>query len=191
MNDPATINREPLELTRNCQAFLIPSAAEVTLDKGTEVTIVQSLGSTYTVNIYGNLARIAGKDADALGLEVPVELTDDKALAEGTIEEQAWAQLRQVYDPEIPVNIVDLGLIYHCKVSPMPDSESDNDGYYVAIAMTLTAPGCGMGPIIAADARQRVLCIPNVKSADVDIVFDPPWDYGRMSDAAKLQLGVL
>lgn len=173
-------------LNRDCMALLVPSGARIMLHKDTEVTITQSLGNSYTVAVYGNLARIDGKDADALG-KTPTNPLDE--LPEGaSIEDQVWLQLKSVYDPEIPVNIVDLGLVYHCTVQP---DLQDNTGYHVNIVMTLTAPGCGMGPVIASDAKQKVLSIPAIKSAEVEIVFDPPWDQSKMSDVAKLELGML
>src|SRR3990167_3009290 len=173
-------------LSRDCSALLVPSGARIMLHQQTEVTITQSLGNSYTVAVYGNLARIDGKDADALGKTPtnPLDTLPENA----TIEDQVWMQLKSVYDPEIPVNIVDLGLVYKCEV--MPDVK-DNTGYIVNIEMTLTAPGCGMGPVIASDAKQRILSIPGIKNAEIEIVFDPPWDQSKMSDVAKLELGML
>lgn len=181
-----TASKQIIILNRDCTALLVPSGARIMLHANTEVTITQSLGSSYTVSVYGNLARIDGKDADALGktpTDPLAELPED-----ATIEEKIWHQLKAVYDPEIPVNIVDLGLVYDCQVTP--DLE-DNTGFNVKIVMTLTAPGCGMGPVIAHDAKQKVLAVPGVKAADVEIVFDPPWDQSKMSDMAKLELGML
>lgn len=182
-------SQEIIILRRDCDAFLIPSGARIYLPKGSEVTITQSLGGTYTVNIYGNLARIDSKDADALGKEAVVpapalaaaQPNDDIAL-----DDLVWTQLKTCYDPEIPVNIVDLGLIYECLVTTM-----DEEKKRVAIKMTLTAPGCGMGPVLAADVKQKVSAVPGVGEVNVDVVFDPPWEQSRMSDAAKLQLGLL
>jgi probable FeS assembly SUF system protein SufT len=162
----------------------------VLLQKDTEVTITQALGGTYTVNIYGNLARIDSKDADALGKAV------DAAIATAdfenmSLEDLVWTQLKTCYDPEIPINIVDLGLVYECKIECCSENENGNENeYQILIKMTLTAPGCGMGPVIAADVKQKVAAIPGVKDAEVEIVFDPPWDREMMSEAAKLQLGV-
>ncbi len=173
-------------LKRDCMALLVPSGARIMLHKDTEVTITQSLGNSYTVAVYGNLARIDGKDADALG-KTPVNPLADLP-EDASIEDQVWLQLKSVYDPEIPVNIVDLGLVYRCEV--LPDIE-DNTGYLIKIEMTLTAPGCGMGPVIAHDAKQKILAIPAVKKAEIEIVFDPPWDQSKMSDIAKLELGML
>lgn len=179
-------DKEIIVLNRDCTALLVPSGARIVLHEGTEVTITQSLGNSYTVAVYGNLARIDGKDADALG-KISTNPLSELPL-DATIEEKVWHQLKFVYDPEIPVNIVDLGLVYHCNVTP---DLQDNTGYDVKITMTLTAPGCGMGPVIAYDAKQKILSIPGVKKADIDIVFDPPWDQSMMSDIAKLELGML
>ena len=173
-------------LSRDCTALLVPSGARIMLHSGTEVTITQSLGNSYTVAVYGNLARIDGKDADALG-KTPTSPLDELP-ADASIEDQVWMQLKSVYDPEIPVNIVDLGLVYKCEV--LPDVK-DNTGYCVKIEMTLTAPGCGMGPVIASDAKQKILAIPGIKNAEIEIVFDPPWEQSMMSDVAKLELGML
>lgn len=178
MNTP-----EIIVLRRDCDAFLIPSGSRIYLQKGTEVTITQSLGGSYTVNVYGNLLRIDNKDADALGKEVISPLA---TLAENaSVEDMVWAQLKTCYDPEIPVNIVDLGLIYECQII-----EKENSQKQVIIKMTLTAPGCGMGPVLANDVKQKMLQIPGMTEAQIDIVFDPPWEQSRMSDAAKLQLGM-
>ena len=173
-------------LSRDCPALLVPSGARIMLHKGTEVVITQSLGSSYTVSVYGNLARIDGKDADALG-KTPVNPLADLP-KDATIEDQVWQQLKSVYDPEIPVNIVDLGLVYQCEILPDID---DNMGFTVKIEMTLTAPGCGMGPVIAYDAKQKIMAIPAIRNAEIEIVFDPPWDQSKMSDMAKLELGML
>ena len=175
--------REIIVLNRDTFAMLVPSGARVMLHQGTEVTVTQSLGNSFTVNVYGNLARIDAKDADALGKEIHSPLDD---LPEGaSIEDKIWTQLHTVYDPEIPVNIVDLGLIYSCKV------EGEAGNYTVNIDMTLTAPGCGMGPVIAGDAKEKVLAVPGVIEANIELVFDPPWDQSMMSDVAKLELGIL
>ncbi len=172
-------------LSRDVEAFLIPSGAHIYLHKDTEVTITQALGSSYTVNIYGNLARIDGKDADVLGKE-PIA-PPPKTLPEGmTLSELVWDELKTCYDPEIPVNIVDLGLIYHADAITMAEEK-----YKIEITMTLTAPGCGMGPILTEDIKRKMLSLPHVIDANIELVFDPPWDRSMMSDAAKLQLGML
>jgi probable FeS assembly SUF system protein SufT len=172
-------------LSRDTFALMVPSGARVMLHQGTEVEITQSLGNSFTVNVFGNLMRIDGKDADAIGEVVTDPLAD---LAEGaTVDEKVRAQLHTVYDPEIPVNIVDLGLIYRVDVDKDPEAP---DCYKVDIDMTLTAPGCGMGPVIAGEAQMRIESIPEVSSVHVEMVFDPPWDQDKMSDVAKLQLGM-
>ena len=175
--------QEIIILRRDCDAFLIPSGSRIYLQQGTEVMITQSLGGSYTVSVYGNLLRIDNKDADALGKEVISPLASLDANA--TVEEMVWAQLKTCYDPEIPVNIVDLGLIYESKII-----ELENNQKQVLIKMTLTAPGCGMGPVLANDVKLKMLQIPTIIDAQVDIVFDPPWEQSRMSEAAKLQLGL-
>lgn len=175
---------EIIILNRDVDALLIPSGARIYLQAGTDVTITQSLGGSFTVNIYGNLARIDGKDADALGKPLPMKLSEEE-LKHSSLEELIWAQLRTCYDPEIPVNIVDLGLIYDCVISEMAEKSNQ-----VMIRMTLTAPGCGMGPTIAAEVKAKVESLPHVQEAEVEIVFDPPWNHSMMSDAAKLELGM-
>lgn len=175
--------REIIVLNRDTFAMLVPSGARVMLHQGTEVTITQALGNSFTVSVYGNLARIDAKDSDALGKEAYNPLSD---LPEGaTVEDKVMTLLHTVYDPEIPVNIVDLGLIYGCKVNLV------DANYVVNIDMTLTAPGCGMGPVIAQEVKDKILTIPGVIEAKIEMVFDPPWDQGRMSDVAKLELGML
>ena len=172
-------------LRRDVDALLIPSGARIFLQAGTEVKITQSLGGSYTVNIYGNLARIDANDADALGLQTEEEIPDS-ILSEMTLEELIWKQLKKCYDPEIPVNIVDLGLIYQCEILPLGANE-----FQVNIKMTLTAPGCGMGPTIASDVKRKVQAAPRVKDVNVEMIFDPPWTREMMSDVAKLELGML
>lgn len=175
---------EVVYLTRDCRARMIPSGAVIILQENTEVLITQSLGSSYTVNVYGNLARIDACDADALDKEVNHIA---QGIPEGaTVEEKVWCQLKTVYDPEIPVNIVDLGLIYKVDVQQLDDAK-----HKILVTMTLTSPGCGMGPVIADDAKQRVLAIDEVVEAEVDIVFDPPWDESCMQESAKLELGII
>lgn len=171
-------------LSRDCQAVQIPSGQEVTLNAGTSVTITQSLGGSYTVMVgFGSLARIGDRDADALGKPVPqYDPTQDESK---TLDERIDAALRTCYDPEIPVNIVELGLVYDCKPTPMEEG-----GYRVDIRMTLTAPGCGMGEVLASDVRRKLLSIRDIRAVDVDVVFDPPWDRAMMSEAAKLELGL-
>lgn len=175
-------------LTRDCEAIRIPSGEEFKLTAGTRVFITQALGGSYTVATDQGLARITEKNADALGLEVAAGSGSGSSTGGSeVVEEKAvWDQLRTCYDPEIPVNIVDLGLVYDCVVTPQ-----ENDGARVEVKMTLTAPGCGMGPTIAAEARQKVLSIPGVSDAEVALVWDPPWNQAMISEAGKMQLGLI
>lgn len=174
----------PITLNRACEVIEIPSGTRTTLPEKSTVRIMQTQGSSYTVTgDYGCMYRIDGRDADALGLPVP-ESAKSKA-DEPFSEELVWRELKTVFDPEIPVNVVDLGLIYSCVVAPLQDG-----GNRVDIKMSMTAPGCGMGNVLKADVESKVSQLPSVKQVDVEIVFDPPWSFGRMSEAAKLQLGM-
>lgn len=175
---------DSVTLARDVDAVIVPSGEPVKLLGGESATVTQMLGSSITVIVRGNMFRIDRRNADALGLEVaPVPETP---VHEGPVDEaKIWAALRNCYDPEIPVNLVDLGLIYDCVIEPLPDS-----GHKVSIKMTLTAPGCGMGSTIAHDVEQRVQEVPGVREVQVDLVWDPPWNQEMMSEAAKLQLGL-
>ena len=175
---------EHIEFTRDCEAVEIPAGHAVVLEKGTEAMITQSLGGTFTLQVpaYGGLFRLAGKDADAIGKEPPPPA--DATIA-GNLEEQIWGALKTCYDPEIPVNIVDLGLVYDMRISA-----EDAGGNRVDVKMTLTAPGCGMGTSIAADARLKLLGLPGVTEADVQIVWDPPWSPQMISPEGKERLGM-
>lgn len=179
---------EEVQFTRDCDVVQIPDGVTVKMQAGTPAVITQALGDTYTIQVptFGGLYRVAGKDADAIGkaLAPQGDETGDEADKPVT-EELIYAQLRNVYDPEIPVNIVELGLVYDLKIEPLADG-----GSRVEVQMTLTAPGCGMGDIIAQDARSRILSVPGVKEADVQVVFDPPWNQQMMSEAARLTLGI-
>ncbi|EDZ66995.1 putative Fe-S cluster assembly protein SufT [Nitrosococcus oceani] len=178
-------NREPIVLNRDCEAVLVPMADKVIIPKDTEVVIAQDLGGSYTVYVSGNLARIEGKDADALGLEpvAPPELPENAS--EEDLEKLAWEQMKTCFDPEIPINIVDLGLVYECSISSLPEGQKEVD-----IKMTLTAPGCGMGEVLVQDVKEKVEAIPAIGVANVELVFDPPWNYSMMSEAAKIQTGM-
>jgi probable FeS assembly SUF system protein SufT len=179
------MQREPVILERDTDAVLIPAGQPVRIPGGTEVVITQALGGTFTVFVNGNLARIEAKDADALGIEVETQ-DDSPKTADGPVdEEEIWAKLKTCYDPEIPVDIVELGLIYELDVDA-----TDAGGNRVKVLMTLTAPGCGMGEYLKADVEQKVRSVKNVTDVDVEMTFDPPWDRNRMSDAAKLALGM-
>ncbi len=174
------MNREPVILERDTDAVLIPAGQPVRIPGGTEVVVTQALGGSFTVFVNGNLARIEAKDADALGLEVERQDRTPKT-ADGPVDEkEVWDVLKTCYDPEIPVDIVELGLIYGLDIE-------DNK---VKITMTLTAPGCGMGEYLKADVEQKVKLVKNVLDAEVEMTFDPPWDRDRLSETAKLQLGM-
>jgi len=175
---------EVRNVLRDCHALLIPVGAKINLPKGSQVMITQALGGSYTVNINGNLARVDSKDADALGLEVEQQPEKPKKIDGPVNEDAMWAALGTCYDPEIPVSIVELGLIYHCDIKPL------EPGNCVDVVMTLTAPGCGMGPMLVEDVRAKLLTVDNVTEVNVELVFDPPWDRSMMSEAAKLQLGM-
>jgi len=174
-------------LTRDVEAALVPAGDRVTLLKGETARITQNLGGSYTVIVNGNMFRLDGKDADALGLEVAAKpLQPAGPITPESLEKEIWNQLRSCYDPEIPVNIVDLGLIYDCQLTPLAAER-----YHVDVKMTLTAPGCGMGPVIAQDVQNKVLSLEGVEDVAVELVWDPPWNQAMMTEAAKLQLGLL
>ncbi len=175
---------EWIELKRECPVIEIPSGVSRFVPAGTRVRISQFLGNAYTVvTDMGYMCRVDGKDADALGLSAPAA-SEPAAVAQGAFSEQmVWDQLKTVYDPEIPVNIVDLGLIYECQVSEFAG------GKKIDVKMSMTAPGCGMGNVIRADVENKLSRLPQVNQVNVQVVFDPPWHPGLMSEAAKLQLG--
>ena len=179
---------ESITLARDVEAAVVPVGTKVTLLKGEQAFITQSLGGSYTVIVNGNMFRIEGKDADALGFEVAAKLaaTTGAPVQSGELEKQVWDALRTCYDPEIPVNIVDLGLIYDCAIAPM-----GTDSQRADVKMTLTAPGCGMGPMLAQDVQNKLLSIEGIDEANVELVWDPPWNQSMMTEAAKLQLGLL
>ena len=182
-------NREQLTLTADVEAALVPVGDRVTLKAGERATVTQALGGSYTVVVGGNMYRIDGKDSDALGkVEAAQQATPAGVLAaREQVEEAVWAQLRTCYDPEIPVSIVDLGLVYECAVLPL---EEQGSGWRVQVRMTLTAPGCGMGEYLAREVRQKLFAVPGVEEAEVELVWDPPWSREMMSEAARLELGV-
>ena len=172
-------------LNRNCDVIEIPSGRASTLPQGMSLRIMQSRGDSYTVwTDYGQMYRIEGKDADALGLQAGAGEAQEPQDAREFSEPMVWDILKTVYDPEIPVNIVDLGLIYSCKVGDVQPQ-----GKRIDINMSMTAPGCGMGGVLKADIAARLAKLPSVKEVHVEVVFEPPWDMSRMSEAARLQLG--
>jgi probable FeS assembly SUF system protein SufT len=179
------MNGERVELERDCDVVAIPAGHKITLPKGTEAYIAQSLGGSFTLRVptHGGLFRLQGADADAIGLE-PVA-AETAAAAGGDLETQVWEQLKTCFDPEIPVNIVDLGLIYDLKITPLADS-----GSRVEVKMTLTAQGCGMGVHIAAEAQDKILGLPGVEEADVQVVWEPPWNPRMISPEGRQVLGM-
>ncbi|HTW37811.1 MAG TPA: putative Fe-S cluster assembly protein SufT [Steroidobacteraceae bacterium] len=176
---------EPVVIHRDVRAVVVPAGEEVTLKSGQAGYITQALGGSFTLYVDGNLFRVSGEDADALGKEVvktpelPANATDDDVL------KAVWDQLRTCYDPEIPINIVDLGLVYECEVRAADDGTRK-----IEVKMTLTAPGCGMGEILVADAKDKIERIPTVSQAQVELTFDPPWNPSMMTEAARLQTGM-
>src|SRR5436305_9617106 len=181
-------NVTAVELKRDCEATAIPAGTVTTLPEGTPVDITQTLGGSYTVRaMIGGLFRIAAKDADALGID-PAEASQpvEQKPADGPVsEKEVWDTLRTCYDPEIPVNIVDLGLVYDMKIVPLSSGRSG-----VAVKMTLTAPGCGMGGVIAGDAQQRLMGLPGVEEANVEIVWEPQWHHSMITEAGRRILGL-
>jgi probable FeS assembly SUF system protein SufT len=182
-------SNETKTLTRDVEASIVPVGTKVTLQKGEQAIITQSLGGTYTVIVNGNMFRIESRDADALGLEVqarPAAVTATGPVTQEQLEKQVWESLKTCYDPEIPVNIVDLGLIYDCHLTPI-----GSNNYKAEAKMTLTAPGCGMGPVLAQDVQNKLISLEPIDEANVELVWDPPWNQGMMTEAAKLQLGLM
>lgn len=178
----------PVKISRDLEVVQIPEGFTVRLARGTEVRIAQSLGGTFTVTTeYGTMVRVAAKDADAIGETVKADpaVTAAPPLTADEVKERVWGALRQVYDPEIPVNVVELGLVYANEAKALPEG-----GYEVDIKMTLTAPGCGMGGVLKADAERLIAAIPQVKAVAVEIVVEPAWNMSLMSEAAKLTLGL-
>ncbi len=175
---------QEIQLTREVTAIQIPSGEEILLPAGLRVMITQALGGTYTVATDQGFARIRSTDVDALGLDEKGEPAEKEVVtAEGDLEAAVWNQLKSVYDPEIPVDIVNLGLVYDCSLQTVEDKT------FVTVKMTLTAPGCGMGPTIAADARNKILSIEGIHEANVDLVWDPPWNPDMISEEGQMKLG--
>jgi len=177
---------EPISFSRDCAAVLVPQGEKVTLPAGSVGYITQALGGSFTVFLEGNLFRIAGEDADAIGKEQPEALSVGENAGDDEIEKLVWTQLRTCFDPEIPVNIVELGLVYSVELLRADDGERK-----VEVRMTLTAPACGMGDILVDDVRSKLERVPTVTEADVELVFDPPWNQTMMSEAARLETGMM
>jgi len=182
-------SNEPITLTRDVEGTVVPVGTKVTLQKGELAHITQSLGGSYTIVVNGNMFRLAEKDIDALGFEVaakPASPTGQRRTLE-ELEKEVWSQLKTCYDPEIPVNIVDLGLVYNCYLTPIAETSS----YRADLKITLTAAGCGMGPALSSDVTTKLLALDEITEANCEVVFDPTWHQSMMSDAGKLQLGLL
>ena len=179
------ISSELIKVNRDCDAILVPGGEKVVLVEGTHVRITQALGGDFTVYVNGNLLKISGKDSDAIGKKIVKETNSISNNNKTITEDDIWDQLRTVYDPEIPVNIVELGLVYDLKIL------KKDEGYDINVKMTLTAPGCGMGPVIAQDAEMKIKNLSGVSNVLVEIVWEPIWDRDMMTDEAKLQLGMM
>jgi probable FeS assembly SUF system protein SufT len=178
--------REETTLTRDVEVTVVPYGDRITLKAQTPVIISQALGGSFTiVTMQGYMCRLDGLDADAIGKE-PILPPSAEDLAHRPLQDLAWEALKSCYDPEIPVNIVELGLVHSCEVEPLPEG-----GSRIAVRFTLTAPGCGMGDVLRSEIERKMLALPDVREADVQIQLDPPWDQSRMSDAARLQLGLM
>jgi probable FeS assembly SUF system protein SufT len=176
---------EPVRFERDCEAVLVPQGETLTLPAGSVGYITQALGGSWTVFVEGNLMRIAGKDADAIGKEPPAPIELPDGASDEEVERLVWSQLRTCFDPEIPINIVDLGLVYEAGVS-----RNEQGGRRIEVRMTLTAPACGMGEILVEDVRGKLELIPTIDEVDVELVFDPPWSREMMSEVARLETGM-
>jgi probable FeS assembly SUF system protein SufT len=176
---------QPFVVSREVRAVIVPAGVEVKLRPGQAGYITQALGGSFTVYLDGNLLRISGEDADSIGQDavMPPELPPNAT--EEDVRKLAWDQMRTCYDPEIPINIVELGLVYECDVKQNDDGTRSLD-----VKMTLTAPGCGMGEVLVEDVREKIKRIPTVRDANVELTFDPPWSQSMMSEAARLQTGM-
>jgi probable FeS assembly SUF system protein SufT len=177
---------QPCQFERDCPVVMIPSGDEVTMPAGTTGYITQSLGGSFTVFVDGNLFRVAGVNADAIGKEPVMPPALPENASDDDVEQLVWAQMKTCYDPEIPVNIVDLGLVYACELQ-----KNEQGLREVAVTMTLTAPGCGMGDIIVEDVRSKIEIIPTVHKVNVELTFEPPWNHHMMTEAARLETGML
>jgi len=176
---------QPCTFERDCEVVMIPLGDEVTIPAGTVAYITQALGGSFTVFVDGNLFRIAGIDADAIGKKPVMPPSLPEGATEDDVESLLWEQMKTVYDPEIPVNVVDLGLIYRCEMRM--DEEGDR---VVDVDMTLTAPGCGMGDILVDDVRSKLKLVPTISQVNVELTFDPPWNHNMMSEVARLETGM-
>lgn len=190
MGDKHMESGDAITLNRDCEAVMIPSGEKLSLPAGSRVWITQSLGGGFTVTTdRGHMVRIAARDAGALGSDAPTQTEGGSSVVtEGPVEmeNRVWDQLRMCFDPEIPVNIVDLGLVYHCEVTPQTKGQSRAE-----VKFTLTARGCGMGEVLKEDIRNKIMSVPGISEVDVELVWDPPWDQSMISGAAKQRLGMI
>ena len=177
--------QETVALTRDVVAALVPSGQKVEQTEGAKATVTQALGSSFTVLVEGHMFRIEGKDADVIGREPPAMVEIPAEASDEDVEKACWAQLKTCYDPEIPIDIVELGLIYECRLD-----KQDDGSRRASVQMTLTAPGCGMGDFLVNDVRSKLLEVPTVEDAEVELTFDPPWTREMMSETAQLALGM-
>ncbi len=175
----------PVKFERDCAVVMVPDGTEVELPSGTTGYITQSLGGSFTVYVDGRLFRLAGEDADAIGKEPPPRPRLPNDATDQDVEDLVWQQLKTVYDPEIPINVVELGLVYECTLNKTDDGKRTVD-----IAMTLTAPGCGMGDVLVSDVRDKIKLVPTISEVNVALTFDPPWNQSMMSEAARLDTGM-
>ncbi|MGH8117732.1 MAG: putative Fe-S cluster assembly protein SufT [Rhodanobacteraceae bacterium] len=178
--------RDDVTLQRDCAAVMVPQGDTVTLQAGQTGYVTQAVGGSFTIFVDGNLFRVAGEDADAIGKDVPEPLHLSGDANDEDVETLAWKQLRTCFDPEIPVNVVDLGLVYGLELTHADDGRRN-----VHVKLTLTAPGCGMGDVLVDDARSKLALIPTIAAVEIELVFDPPWNYSMMSDEAKLETGMV
>jgi probable FeS assembly SUF system protein SufT len=176
---------DPVTLTRDLDVTAVPAGTREMIPKDSLVYITQSMGGSFTIYFEGNLYRVAGRDADALRREPVAPPALHAGATDAEFEQLVWDQMRTVYDPEIPINIVELGLIYACRIA------GDDGGRNVEVDMTVTAPACGMGEILLEDVREKIRLLPTVREVKVELVFDPPWSQAMMSEAARLEAGLL
>ncbi len=178
---------EPVTLKRDLEATAVPAGIAEQLPRGALVYITQAMGGSFTIYFEGNLYRVAGKDADALGQQPVAAPQLSPGATDDDFRDLVWDQMRTVYDPEIPINIVELGLVYECQIRKDPA----NGTRQIDVSMTVTAPGCGMGEILLDEVREKISLLPTVAAVNVELVFDPPWNQSMMSEAARLEAGLL
>ena len=179
-------NDELIILSRDCEVISVPYGEKEILKKGTEVQLMQAMGGSYTVYTSHGMFRISGSNGDAIGKEVEPAPVIDEDITDHDFEEKVWEQMRTVYDPEIPINIVDLGLIYSCEIQKV-----EKDNFNIKVDMTLTAPGCGMADVLVEDIKERISLLPRIHTVNVELVLDPPWSMEMMSEAARLEAGLI